>query len=140
MRFFLLWCEEWTPGSACQLASVCLLSPYAHLGRLPVRAGLGARDTAPRPGGEGPQGARSHQLAAPPARRQARTADILPLCMCPVLWPLRPPGHLVFFPLCFVSGVLVASASKPSHVTRRHVAQLLCCRAVSGLQVSRTNR
>lgn len=96
----------------------CLsLSFFAHSGRLPLRVGLGARDAAPRPGGEGPQGTRAHQLTAPSARRQAWTADILPLRMCPVL----QPSGLVPAWLCFVSGASIASAcSRPCHVPRRH--------------------
>lgn len=116
--------------------SLSSVSP-AHSGRLPVRVGLGARDAAPRPGGEGPQGARSHQLAAPPARRQARTADILPLCMRPGLRSSRASG---FHPalLCFWS--LDWLGSRPSRVTRRHGAQLGCRRLASGFPVSRTSR
>lgn len=120
--------NAWLSFPAC-LSRSSLSS--AHSGRLPVRVGLGARDAAPRPGGEGPQGARSHQLAAPPARRQARTANILPLRTCPVS---RHRG---------LQGIVSSSrfslyclSSRPSHVTRRHGAQLGCRWVASGFQAS----
>lgn len=92
-----------------------LSSSSSSSGRLPVGVGLGARDAAPRPGGEGPQGARPHQLAAPPARRQTRTADILPLVCAR---PSGPSGLPVFFSLRFalflLSRLVAGSCLVPS--------------------------
>lgn len=59
--------------------SSAVSSAVSSSGRLPIGAGLSARDAPPRAGGEGPQGPQPHQLTPPPTHRQARTADILPL-------------------------------------------------------------